>query len=297
MAYIIENAHVLKGDKWRSISFLIENNRIFSSRASFNMYKHLRMDAGNYIMTPSHVLLDFNLPISSTFAQRKSYYLETMIKKGCTTVLTSIRIQRERQLISELKKIHAALFDCPLDYVIGVRITPALLTSSFMRVCKRERVPAIFVEVTSVAELEKIPWGWIKEAVFPYNCPLIPIFHNEDQKLKRKWGELMESHKIPSLKEEIPEGQPLTRKVLEKIGIFPRKSNLHDGGEVSYNFYLKDSETVKMVENELFMKHDSHLLVTMHKGKIIRAGNQLSYRPGYGEYVEIKTPAFYQSPI
>lgn len=296
MAYIIENAQVLKGDKWRSLCFLIENNQIISSRASFSMYKHLRTDAGNYIMTPSHVLLDFNLPITSAFEQRKSYYLENFIKKGCTTVLTSIRIQREKQLTSELKKIHAALLDCPFDYVIGVSITPALLTSSFIRICKRERVPAIFVEITNSADLEKIHWGWVKEAMFPYNCPLIPIFKDDSQKLKRFWAELTESHNIPSLKEEIQAGYPLDRRVLEKIGIYPRKSNLHDGGEVSYNFYLKDSETVKMVENELFMKYDSHLLVTMHKGKIIRAGKQLSYCPGYGEYVEIKTPAFYQSP-
>jgi hypothetical protein len=298
MAYIIENAHVLKGEKRKDICLLIEENRISSARASFKMYKHLRMDAGNYIMTPCHVLLDFNLPLTSTFEQRKAYYLENFIKKGCTTVLTSVHIERERQLLPEFNKIHSALLDCPIDYCIGVRIPATLLTSNFIRKCKREKVPVIFVEVTSSAELAKVPWGWIKEALFPYNCPLVPIFKNHDnnKKLKRVWTEMMDSANIPSLKEEIQESHPLGRPVLEKIGIFPKKSNLHDGGEVSYNFYLKDSETVKMIESELFMKHDSCLLITMHKGKIIRAGKQVSYRPGYGEYVEIKTPSFYQSP-
>lgn len=296
MAYIIENAHVLKGEKWKDVCLLIEGNRISSSRASFKMYKHLRMDAGNYIMTPCHVLLDFNLPLTSTFEQRKAYYLENFIKKGCTTVLTSVRITREKQLSSELKKIHSALLDCPLDYCIGVRIPTTLLTSNFIRKCKREKIPVIFVEVTSAAELVKIPWGWVKEAMFPYNCPLVPIFQNPDKRLKRLWIEMMDSANLPSVKEEVQESHPLNRTVLEKIGIFPKKSNLHDGGEVSYNFYLKDSETVKMIESELFTKHNSCLLITMHKGKIIRAGKQVSYRPGYGEYVEIKTPSFYQSP-
>jgi hypothetical protein len=296
MAYIIENAHVLKGEKRKDVCLLIEDNRISSSRASFNMYKHLRMDAGNYIMTPCHVLLDFNLPLTSTFKQRKAYYLENFIKKGCTTILTSLRIEREKQLVPEFKKIHSALQDCPLDYVIGVRIPTTLLNSSFIRKCKRERVPVIFIEVTSADELAKIPWGWVKEAMFPYNCPLVPIFHNQDKKLKKIWAEIMDTVNLPSFKEEVLELQPLDRLALEKIGIFPKKSNLHDGGEVSYNFYLKDSETVKMVESELFLKHDSSLLITMHKGKIIRAGNQVCYRPGYGEYVQIKTPSFYQSP-
>jgi hypothetical protein len=296
MAYIIENAHVLKGEKRKDICLLIEGNRISSSRPSFKMYKHLRMDAGKYIMTPCHVLLDFSLPLTSTFEQRKNYYLENFIKKGCTTVLTSVQITREKQLSPEFKKIHSALQDSPIDYVIGVRIPSTLLTSSFIRKCKREKVPVIFVEVTSEAELVKIPWGWVREAMFPYNCPLVPIFQESDKKLKRVWAEIMESVHLPSFKEEIQESQPINRFALEKIGIFPKKSNLHDGGEVSYNFYLKDSETVNMVESELFMKHDSTLLITMHKGKIIRAGEQVYYRPGHGEYVEIKTPAFYQSP-
>jgi len=296
MAYIIENAHVLRGEKRRDVCLLIEDNRISSSRASFQMYKHFRMDAGNFIMTPSHVLLDFNLPLTFTFEQRKAYYLENFIKKGCTTVLTCVHIKRERQLSQELKKIHSALLDCPLDYIIGVRVPTTLLTSNFIRKCKREKVPVIFVEVASASELKKIPWGWIKESMFPYNCPLVPIFQNQDKRLKKVWGEIMDLVNIPSLKEEVEESKPLDRNVMEKIGIFPKKANLHDGGEVSYNFYLKDSETVNMVESELFMKHDSCLLITMHKGKIIRAGKQVSYHPGYGEYVEIKTPSFYQSP-
>jgi hypothetical protein len=84
--------------------------------------------------------------------------------------------------------------------------------------------------------------------------------------------------------------------VLEKIGIIPKKSYLHPGGEVSYNFYLKDRESVKLAESELFLKHETHLAVTVHKGNVIRAGQHVSYRPGGGEYVEIRMPSFYSTP-
>ncbi|MBM4762117.1 hypothetical protein [Bacillus sp. B15-48] len=296
MDYIIDNAHILKTGSIKNISLLIENNHISSLRSSFNWYKHLRVNAANYIMTPTHVLFDANLPFSGTFVQRKDYYLKQFILKGCTTILTCTSVRKEKELTLQLKKIKSQMLDCPVDYVIGIKVPTKLLTASFLRKCKRERMPAIFVEVNHAAELEEVKWGWVKEALFPYNSPLIPIFSNDDKFTHSLWKEIMKTHRIPSLEDEIIADVPLNRKTLEKIGIFPKKSNLQDGGELSYNFYSKDKETVKMKESELFMKHESSLLMTIHKGKVIRAGKYMNYRPGYGEYVLIKTPSFYLSP-
>lgn len=296
MAYIIDNAHILKGERLNNLSLLIEDNRVKSTRTTLKMYKHLRMDADDYIMTPTHVLLDYHLPLTQPFETRKDYYLEKFIEKGSTTVITCFRVHREREFPHQLKKIHSQMLDCPLDYVLGVRIPAKLLTQSFLMQCKRAKIPAIFIEVNSTTELNEVPWGWVKQVMFPYNSPLIPIFQSTEKKVRKTWANIMKNTNLPSLIDPIQELTPLSRNQVEKIGIFPVKSNLHDGGEVSYNFYLKDSGTVKMIESELFMHHDSKLLITMHKGKVIRAGKKMIYRPGFGEYVEIKTPSFYQSP-
>ncbi|MFS0635624.1 hypothetical protein AB1K84_06945 [Mesobacillus foraminis] len=297
MAYIIENAHVLKDGTRKVLSLLVEKDTITSVGPSFRMYKHIRMDAAGYIMTPTHVLLDSFLPLSQPFEVRKAHYLTNFIKKGCTTIITCVAVQREKELEPALKRIRTQLLDCPVDYVIGVRVPASKLTPGLIRRSKKERLPVIFVEVKSISELFSIPWGWIKEAIFPYNSPLVPVFINkEDKSLPKVWAKLMAAEKIPSFRDELEENIPLGMEALKKIGVYPRKSNLHHGGEVSYNFYLQDRETVNMTERELFMSKDSFLEVTLHKGKVIRAGRQISYSPGYGEYLEIITPSFYLTP-
>ena len=59
------------------------------------------------------------------------------------------------------------LISSPIDFIIGVRIPVRLITPSFIRKCKREKVPAIFVELEDLDELEDIPWGWVRDALFP----------------------------------------------------------------------------------------------------------------------------------
>ena len=62
-----------------------------------------------------------------------------------------------------------------------------------MRECKKRKIPAIFVRIENKDELFSVPWGWIKEAMFPYNSPLIPIFQVEkdNSELKQTWQMVM----------------------------------------------------------------------------------------------------------
>lgn len=48
-------------------------------------------------------------------------------------------------------------------------------------------------------------------------------------------------------------------------------------------------------ELDLFHYHNHRLLVTVHKGNVIRAGSNVFYRPGFGEEVTVKTPSYYIS--
>jgi hypothetical protein len=298
MTYIIENAHILKGQAISDTSLLIDGERILAAKLSFNLYNHIRMDADDYIMTPTHVLLDSNLPFSASFQERKDYYIKNFIMRGSTIVLTIINVHFDRELDVKLKQAKSDLIDSPIDYVIGISIPPRMLQPGFIRKCKRAKIPVIFLQIKDMEELNRIPWGWIKEALFPYNSPLVPVFtHCSTKKekllLTKYWSELLKKEKVPAVHEEIPELSPISRTLLKKTGIFPHKSNLNSGGEVSYNLYSKTDEMVYLDENELYNCHNSSLAVTVDKGKVLRAGNEVYYRPGKGENVIISTPGFF----
>lgn len=297
MAYIIENVHLMKGQALTNTSLLVEDGRIMMTGSGFKRYQQMKMDADKYIMTPTHVLFDSTVPLTGSFTARKEYFLKNFIMKGSTVLFTAVSVQFERQLEESLKQARKNLLDSPIDYVLGISIPLRLLTPSFIRKCKKLHIPAIFLEIDKMGSLEIMPWGWIREALFPYNCPIIPLFaeiqyEKEKQKQLNGWSSWMKKEKIPAIYEELKNGLPVSRSVLKKTGIFPEKSNLHNGGEVSYNFYNMEAVANYCEEQELFFQ-SKHLAVTVDKGKVIRAGTEVYYRPGKGENVIIKTPGFF----
>jgi hypothetical protein len=172
-----------------------------------------------------------------------------------------------------------------------------LITQSFIRKCKKEKISAIFVEITDPNKLDEVPWGWIKDTLFPYNCPMIPVissFLKKELKIVlSKWKHIMEKEKIPAIYDELQENEPLPVSVLNKIGIYPRKASLIHGTELSYNLYLKGRELMNVDEVSLFHYHIDRLVVTVHKGKVVRAGEKVFFKPGNGEYVKVLTPSYF----
>lgn len=297
MAYIIENVHLMKGQASTDMSMLAEGQRILSAASKFERYKYMRMDADAFIMTPTHVLFDPNLPVKESFKKRKEYYLKNFIMKGSTVVFTTVKIRFERQLEEQLNQAKSDLLDSPIDFVIGVSIPPRLLNPGLIRKCKKLKIPALFLEIDEMDNLSTMPWGWIKEALFPYNCPIIPMLpeskHKKGRELQlRAWSDLMKKERVPSVLEDLANASPVSRSILKKTGIFPEKSNLNSGGELSYNLYNINAETKHRDEHGLFFQ-SKHLAVTVDKGKVIRAGGEVYYRPGKGENVIIKIPGFF----
>ncbi|WP_256218260.1 hypothetical protein [Bacillus sp. MUM 116] len=222
---------------------------------------------------------------------------EQFLLKGCTAILTFVNVSYEKDILDKMREMKTSLMGSPVDFIIGVKIPLKLVTQSFIRICKRERIPAIFVEINKADDLEKVPWGWIRDAIFPFNNPLIPIISSIDKKESKdilsKWKIIMVKEKIPCLLEELPENEPLSACVLNKIGLYPQKASLMHGAEVSYNLYLKDREIKNVDEVNLFHYHGNRLVVTIHKGKVVRSGGDVFYRPGNGEYVKVKTPSYF----
>lgn len=295
MSYIIENANILKDEKLVQTSLKIEHDRIVSYGGSYTHIKQIKMNADPFVMTPTHIIFDTSFSKLSTAASIKEHIKTNLISKGCTTFVTYASIQYEHEFIPKIKELKNKLVNSPIDFVIAIKIPLKLLHPAFLRKCKKEKIPAIFVEVNDPEELQPIPWGWIRDALFPYQCPLIPIFHNHKQKSIVIWEKSLTESKVPFISKELEVGKPLSLSVLKKMGIYPLKSNLHFGGEVSYNLYLKSQEFNIVDENQLFLYYGHRLICTVHKGTVIRAGKEIVYRPGFGEHVKIDRPGFYQS--
>jgi hypothetical protein len=298
MTYIIENANILKETNLVTTSLVIKENQIAFMGNNVKRYQFMKMNAAPYLMTPTYVLFDSLYSVENSFQEKKDYFLKKFMLKGCTTLLTFVDIRYESELSTKLKKMKLELLSSAIDYVIGVKVPLSLITSSFIRSCKREKVPAIFIDLKETDKLSSVPWGWIREAMFPYNSPLIPFVSGVEPRDKKRilndWSIVLENQKIPHFEEPLIEGAPLSVPDLSKIGLIPLKSSIRQGGEISYNLYIKNRELMNIDVHNLFHYHNDRLLVTVHKGVVIRSGNSdIYYRSGFGEHVIIKTPSFF----
>jgi hypothetical protein len=297
MAYIIENANIFKNHQLINCSILVKDNQIVGLQSKYTYYNFIRMNADPYIMTPTYCILDTKIPIKSTFQELREYMTTHYLLNGCTTLLTFVNISYEHELEEKVKEIKTALINSPIDFIIGIKIPLHLISQSFIRKCKKEKISAIFVEIMDPDKLEDIPWGWIKDTLFPYNCPMIPVISSsvkkEHKTVLAKWKHVMEKEKIPAINEELKENIPLSVSVLNKIGIYPRKASLMHGTELSYNLYLKERELLNVDEVSLFHYHIDRLVVTVHRGKVLRAGTEVLFKPGNGEYVKVRTPSYF----
>jgi hypothetical protein len=299
--YIIENANLLKDKQLKTCSLLINNNRIAKIDSHFSHYRLIKMNAGPYIMTPTQVLFNSYIPQIKSFQELKQCLMKEFLLKGCTTLFTYVNVSYENELTAKINALKTALLSSPIDYLIAVRIPIRLITPSFIRKCKKEKIPAIFIDLQNVDELEKTPWGWIREAMFPFNSPFIPIISSDQKKevksVLSKWKGIMKREHIPALYEEIEENHPLTITVLNKIGLYPQKASLMSGTEVSYNLYTKTNEIKNIDEMDLFHYHGDRLVVTVQKGTVLRAGDNVIFKPGNGEYVRVRTPSYFSLTI
>jgi hypothetical protein len=155
----------------------------------------------------------------------------------------------------------------------------------------------VFVELNE-EEMYSIAWGWIREALYPYFLSFVPVWNKNYTKGKMKratehWKELLKEERIPTVPVCPEEGEPLPINVLRRIGISPYKGEIRIGGDVDYNLYIQKSREFANIE-ELNYDMDKPI-ITVHKGRNIKVGNQLFINPGFGEQLCIKVPGFFAS--
>lgn len=300
MTYLIENANVLSGKEVRTRSMIVKDTRIEQTGNGYGKYAFMKMDLSKYLMTPSFVFINSRLPAIKSSFEMKDYLVNEIIKKGCTTLVTVVEIDYEYEIVQKVRKASISLLNSPLDFVVCIKVPVKLLTVNLLRICKKEKIPAIFVKLDEQDSFENLPWGWLREAIFPYNAPLIPVINGRSERVNKqilsKWCKVIQREKMPGLSIEIKENEPLSIPILNKIGIYPSKASLIQGSELSYNLFLKNRETMHQHLNLDELMTLQSLLVTVHKGKVIRYGEEVIYKPGCGEHVKITTPSFFAIP-
>jgi len=290
MTYIIENANLYKNNQLYKTSLLVDNQKILSVQPTFSKYRYMKMDAKNFIMTPTNVFYCKGIPELKNYTTERNYFITQFLLKGCTTVLVSTEpIEYIYELDAKVETVRKLFSRSPLDYIIGLTIPLKLLTPELVKKCKRKKIPSLFIELNDPNELKNIPWGWIREAIFPYNFPFIPVFHNHEniEKKLTVWNAILTKEKIPHLSEMLYENKPISFPSLKKIGIYPMKGYLQVGGELTYNLYLLNEN------DHLHEINERSLTITVHKGDVIRAGNKVYYNPKKGEEIVIKRPSFF----
>ncbi|GGJ60406.1 hypothetical protein GGR02_000736 [Anoxybacillus voinovskiensis] len=291
MPYIIDEATVVRDGAVKRCSLVIAHNRIDYIDEQTAMYRWVRMPVGEFVMTPGHVMLDFSFSNPRPFSEFKTYMQQHFLAKGCTTLLAVCDVRYEKQLPDALQHLRVHLLNSPVDYFIGVKIPLRTLTPSFVRACKRLRIPVLFIELTGDEPLETLAWGWMYDTFASYPLPLVPYWLTPPTKqAEQQWQYVLAHERIPFLPFALKERVPLALDVLKKIGIYPQKGDIRIGGEVDYNLYAKSN----LVAETFTVDYDKHVpLITVHNGKVMKAGDELFFPPGFGRERIVRAPGMF----
>jgi hypothetical protein len=284
MPYIIESAYVIRQERLQHCALVVDHNRIDYIDEQAKRYTWMRMEIGDMIVTPGHVMVDFSFQQPRTFAQFKQYVQQSLIKNGCTTLLAVCDVPSEQELASALHKLRQHLLNSPIDYFIGVKVPARMLTPSFVLACRRWKIRIIFVEIEESDALHSVPWYWIADIMKTAPLTFVPCWPNEKRMKKQEaaWRNLLAAHHIPFIPFPLRERTPLELNILKKIGIYPQKGDLRIGGEVDYNLYRREAMS-RLVAETLIVDYDNHVpVITVHKGRLLKVENQFYFYPGFG---------------
>ncbi|WP_409288954.1 hypothetical protein [Peribacillus sp. SCS-37] len=285
MRYIIERATLYQGGKWMDTALSIRNNKIFTIHTSIDRMSGIRMDLSRFIMTPPDTFLEFQPELLTD----QKYVKEHLILRGAACVLAVPRIQYASRLPQAIRSLQNILKQFPLDMVKGIRLPVSAFTPDFILKCKKNKIAAIFIELSENDRLETVPWEWIRQNAFPYNPVLVPV--TDSERILSEWESRLSKHGIKHLIHCPAEDRPLSESDLKAFGIYPFKGFLHSGGEISYNLFEKlDGEELLP---GIFSGGYDRLVVTVLDGKLIRAGQWIDTEGIRGRELVIRVPGFF----
>ncbi|MFJ5621121.1 hypothetical protein ACIQD3_00050 [Peribacillus loiseleuriae] len=285
--YIIDKVMVWQDGKTSNKSIVVKGDKVDSVHNSVKQLRMMKQNLENFIMSPvtTTVFNESNLPASW------SHY-EQHVLKGIGMILIPVEVTYEYLLAPRLEEIRKLMKDSPLDYLLAIKVAQKTVSPKLMQRCIKERISTVFVKITNLDELKRLPWSWIRQFSFPYNPTFIPIFRQgiANDKAKTIWSKIMTDTKLSHSKESLVEGEPISIQTLKKIGLYPIKGYLRNNGELSYNLFYSSHDTSDF--NGISEGEYDKLVVTVLNGKVVRAGSTLSLSEKKGSEIKIRIPGF-----
>ncbi|MEB1806830.1 MAG: hypothetical protein LPK26_05970 [Bacillaceae bacterium] len=291
MKYILADAKREEGCEFNKKSYCIENNSISYVNDKMDKLKFTRINTSGFTLAAGHIMNDFNL---INFKHKEAYKMrfKRLIEKGCTTIVTYPFVEGVDELKKKLRYARHQLINSPIDYVIGIQTNIDGLTPALVRKCRNEKVPIILVNITSIEDFYKVSWERIKEAMLTYqlliipNWTVTPLTRKVEEKLSDTWEVISNLHRIPSHQLFPCEHEPFSKVLSKKIGLYPKKSELIVGSDVDYIMFQRGAAE-RMDEDSVTLDEPA---VVVLRGKVLKAGDLIYYKPGYGREVRIAVP-------
>lgn len=279
MRYIIERPLESLGTS-TVLSYLVDSQKIsYVSQGPLRM-NVMKMSMQGFKMIPGHITPLMSLNTMKIDAVKRC--LTQKVHQGTTTLLTSARIKYLHEAERELKRTRHLLVSSPIDYCIGLSLSPAKLTPEIMSFCKKKKVPFIELICDDFNQLTQVVWERIREANFPYQAVIFPSFPVKVEEKKRKiwqkkWNELSTKLQIPTLYKQINEDEPLPLPFLKLLGIYPIKGGLFSGSDVDYCL-VSTADPVEKTK------------AVVVRGTVIYSENHLESHQGYGKEITVIQP-------
>lgn len=294
MSYLIKGASGLSG---AAKELLVRERKIAYMAGKMSREKAIEMNCGGFYLVPGRVGVDYSITLSHDFIDRKKKFVDLQ-RKGITTVLIVCPLKFESGLSRCLKKSRHLMINSSVDYVIGVSYPMRKLTPSFIRLCVREKVPFIQASVQDVEDLYQVTWEWIRDALHSYRLPIVPdwsgleLTARQRKKCEEGWLNIANRIGIPTIVDFPEEDGLLNTEAIRRIGIAPFKGELRRGCDLDYCLF----KSASLADPAQFLyDKESEPDVVVLKGKLMKAGDTVYYRPGYGKEMTIRVPGYLAS--
>lgn len=288
MLYILENPLIEQQGRERRTAIAVKDNIIYTIDNPVGRLNWIRVDLTGYRMAPAFVMLSEEIPESGP---DMAFFLR-YARMGAGTLVIPVRSSYYSQAVPAIKAARDKLRESPIDYILALQVPQHLLTSKLMQLCKKEKIPLIMAEITSLEKMADIGWSWIRSAAFPYNPVIAPVIpeHMPSQQIK-ELDRLLTKEKISHLDKPLPLGEPIGLQAIKKIGLYPFKGVIRAGGELNYNLYPSE-EAVSSANGAGGPDYDK-IVITVLNGKVIRAGSLFELEGCSGTEFKVKVPGYF----
>ncbi|SDY87546.1 hypothetical protein SAMN05421736_10453 [Evansella caseinilytica] len=263
----------------------IENGRVRYASQQLNRAGTYKLAADQFEVVPGMIALDDKLAEAFRNGDGISY-VKRLLLFGITSFIHLIKTEYHHQFSEKISLQRQLLNSCPVDYIHAVEIPLVKLTELWIRKLRQAAVPIVFLAAESVQDIEAIPWQRIVEAMFPKRMLIVcqPNVRTETEKrlILQAWKSKAEKFRINTFLQFPLPGQPVSKLLAQRIGLFPKKGSLVIGSDADYVMYGNYPQ-----EQRPPMRFPDIIVL---KGRVVKAGNRWNFSEAAGEELTALMP-------